>query len=117
MDDGESKYLGHEAVKAAIDKINADSTKQLLKFLKWETHYGSSWRQLRDNHWEPYCEDPRLSRHEDGGNVNVVRLSEEEKEYVLTDEDRDRIIQVMMAFCIFSKPADKKPTKNGTRKI
>ena len=69
MDNGDSKDFGHDAVKAAIDKINADSTKQLLKFLKWETHEGCTWRQLRDNHWEPYCEDPRLSRHEDGGYV------------------------------------------------
>ena len=32
----------------------------------------------------------------------------------MPDVDRDRIIQVMLAFCIFSKPADNKP-KNMER--
>ena len=72
-----------------------------MKFLPLEIHDASTWEQLEWNQWVPVCEDKQLCRHESGGKVKVICLTEDEKDFVASHKFKEQVIDLMMTFCLF----------------
>ena len=109
MLDGSCINLGYDALVKAVEQLNAESSEKMLKFLRPELHAGSTRSQLEANWWVPHCENRALSRHELGGHIKMIKLTEEEKNKNRSSSKfLDDLISLMCTFCLFDTPREQR---------
>ena len=110
MEDGSCIPLGYDALVKAVEQLSVESSGNMLKFLSPVLHQGSTRDQLEANWWVPYCENRALSRHELGGYIKMIKLTEEEKnKNVSSSNFLDDLISLMCSFSLFDEPPEYRP--------
>jgi len=100
--------ISKESLVKAIDRLNDQCEKRILKSLDSTNIKSASTKEILDRGIFPYCEDPALSLAFPGSVYKALSVPADTA--VLSDDDRAGLLDVLCCFYDFTQ---NKPASNG----